>query len=60
MRSANHDNSVVRKRPMTKISTHCALRRAAAAVVLAGSFMASSAAAQTACNGPLRKVNVGV
>jgi NitT/TauT family transport system substrate-binding protein len=48
---------------MTKISTHCALRRAAsvvAAVVLAGSFLATGAAAQTACNGPLRKVNVGV
>src|ERR1700681_4047686 len=51
---------MVRNRPMTTISTHCVLRRAAAAVVLAGSFLATGAAAQTACNGPLRKVNVGV
>src|ERR1700730_6651998 len=60
MRKANHQNSMVRNRPMTTISTHCVLRRAAAAVVLAGSFLATGAAAQTACNGALRKVNVGV
>ena len=45
---------------MTTISTHCVLRRATAAVVLAASFLATGAAAQTACNGALRKVNVGV
>src|ERR1700733_14875406 len=35
-------------------------RRAAAMLALLGSFVASGAAAQAPCNGPLHKINVGV
>src|SRR5258708_103005 len=51
----------VRKCLMANISTLCASRWVAAAVLLVGSLIASGAVAQNAsCSGPLRKVNVGV
>jgi len=46
---------------MSIIPTPCASRRVAIAALLAGSFVTSGAAAQTAgCAGPMRKINVGV
>src|SRR5215470_3953487 len=56
----NHNNFAVRK-AMSDIFTPCALRCVTIATLLAGSLMATGAAAQNAgCPGPMRKINVGV